>query len=59
MSDGWRCKAFPDGIPQIISHSHKIHNKPYAGDHGILFEQDPNIKLKFDIEGAAKEKNKK
>ena len=57
ISNQWCCKAFPDGIPQDIKHSHKIHNKPFPDDHGILFDQDPDIKLKFDIEKAGKEIN--
>jgi hypothetical protein len=33
------CAAFPDGIPDPILRGTHDHRKPFAGDHGILFEQ--------------------
>lgn len=51
----WRCKAFPEGIPRELRFTHFVHNKPYPGDGGVLFEQDPDNEFKFDIEGAAME----
>lgn len=33
------CDAFPDGIPSEIFRGEFIHNKPYPGDNGILYER--------------------
>ena len=36
---GFRCDAFPDGIPDEIFVTGEIdHTKPQDGDHGIQFE---------------------
>ena len=35
---GRTCDAFPDGIPKEIFSGGVDHDKPYPGDHGILFE---------------------
>lgn len=32
------CKAYKDGIPEEIGSNRVIHNKPYPGDAGIIFE---------------------
>jgi len=32
------CRAFPEGIPDLILYTGVIHTKPYPGDHGIRFE---------------------
>ncbi|MBS0616752.1 MAG: hypothetical protein JSR44_01075 [Spirochaetes bacterium] len=32
------CEAFPEGIPAEILRSEILHDKPYAGDQGLLFE---------------------
>lgn len=32
------CKAFPDGIPQVIIDNKADHRLPFEGDHGIRFE---------------------
>jgi len=34
---GFRCDAFPKGIPQVMLKGDK-HDKPISGDNGILFE---------------------
>ena len=36
--EGFVCKAYPDGIPQIIILGGGKHDKPRKGDHGIQFE---------------------
>jgi len=38
---GATCTAFPDGIPEDILDNEVIHDKPYPGDHGVLYEQCP------------------
>lgn len=48
------CKAFPEEIPHEVLFTYFVHNKPYHGDDSVLFEQDPDNEIKFDIEGAAK-----
>jgi hypothetical protein len=32
------CKAFPDGIPDEILFGIILHDCPYPGDNGVLFE---------------------
>lgn len=41
----FRCKAFPDGIPEKISFNGAAneHREPYPGDHGIRFEPHPDV----------------
>ena len=34
------CPAFPDVIPDEILQNRADHRQPYAGDHGIRWEQD-------------------
>jgi hypothetical protein len=39
--ESWRwfkCKAYPDGIPDEIIESEVDHTKPHKGDNGIQFE---------------------
>jgi len=35
---GYRCVAFPDGIPDEIFVCAVDHLKPYDGDNGVQFE---------------------
>ena len=35
----FRCKAYPNEIPDIIKQGVHKHQTPYPGDHGVLFEQ--------------------
>ncbi len=44
-----RCEAYPDGVPGEFIRTEKVHNVPFPGDHGIIFEQDPNRTKFFDI----------
>jgi hypothetical protein len=39
--DDATCDAFPDGdgIPFAIISGRHIHNEPFPGDHGIMFER--------------------
>lgn len=34
---GFKCKAFPDGIPDEIIESKFDHREPHDGDNGIQF----------------------
>lgn len=43
------CKAFPKGIPFIISMGQISHIKPYKGDRGIQFEKSKDGKIKEHI----------
>lgn len=52
------CKAFPEGIPEDMIRNRFIHNKSYPGDHGILFQQDPNNQFKLDIDELAASKER-
>lgn len=38
---GWKCDAFPDGIPDIVAEEGDNHDKPIPGDHGLLFDPLP------------------
>ncbi len=38
LKDGITCKAFPDGIPDVILTGEFDHRKPFPGDNGIQFE---------------------
>lgn len=35
---GFRCDAFPNGIPEAITMSKRDHRKPYRGDNGLRFD---------------------
>lgn len=32
------CEAFPGGIPTELLYLDKTHERPFEGDHGIVFE---------------------
>lgn len=36
---GWKCDAFPSGIPDAIIYGEHDHTTPYKGDNGIMFER--------------------
>ena len=36
--DGFTCRAFPDGVPDIILTDGNDHTEPVKGDNGIRFE---------------------
>jgi len=38
FKEGRRCKAFPNGIPNVIWNGKHDHKKSYKGDKGIIFE---------------------
>jgi len=35
---GYKCAAFPDGIPEAILISEHDHREPYPGDNGIRYD---------------------
>lgn len=37
----WKCKAFPEGLPESVASEGADHRKPLPGDNGIQFEQNP------------------
>jgi hypothetical protein len=43
--NGFTCRAFPHGIPDDIVYGGFNHNKPFRGDHGILFL--PQVKFEI------------
>lgn len=34
------CNAFPDGIPYELMANLKQHNKPYPGDHDVVYQPE-------------------
>lgn len=34
------CKAFTEGIPDVIAYGDNPHTTPFPGDHGIQFEAE-------------------
>ena len=41
--DNWKCKAFPDGVPESITSMKITHDKPVKGDNGIQYKKwEPN-----------------
>lgn len=36
--DGWKCAAFPDGIPGPVMRGEQLHFDPLEGDHGIRYQ---------------------
>ena len=45
-SDGRRCRAYPDGIPDAILMNRHDHRSPYKGDSGLRFEPRGTHRLK-------------
>ena len=43
---GFKCKAFPEGIPDEILDGEHDHHKLFKGDHGIQFKKKEDIKKK-------------
>lgn len=43
-ADGFTCRAFPDGIPNMILIGDFVHTKPYPGDGGVLFINKGGLK---------------
>ncbi len=43
--EGMKCKAFPDGIPEVIQQGDYDHREPYKGDHGITYESHEPYEL--------------
>ena len=41
------CKAYPDGIPEVILRGEVDHREPHPGDHGIQYLKEP-IDLEFE-----------
>lgn len=33
------CKAFPDGIPDIVLYGENDHKQPIEGDHGLQYKK--------------------
>lgn len=47
---GFRCDAFPDGIPEAILTSDRDHRKPYRGDGGLRFDPVDDAAVTFAAE---------
>lgn len=43
--EGWKCSAFPDGVPSKILKGRSDHRKPVEGDHGVQFSMSPEANL--------------
>jgi hypothetical protein len=41
------CDAFKKGIPVEIMFSEHDHHKPFKGDGGIVYEENPNWREEF------------
>lgn len=48
---GGSCEAFPAGIPADIRFNRVLHDTPFPGDNGIVFDPtpvDPDAEFVFD-----------
>jgi hypothetical protein len=48
QEDGFRCEAFPDGIPQKIVENALDHREPVDGDHGLQLLPLPGAEEKIE-----------
>lgn len=42
-----QCKAFPEGIPEVLWSGDNLHRTPYEGDNGVLYSPKPTPTLEF------------
>lgn len=51
------CEAYPLGIPLNITSGLYDHTKPVEGDHGVMWELDPNKEGKYKLYLAWRKNN--
>ena len=49
----FKCKAFPEKIPEEIENLKADHRKPYPGDNGIQFSPTDETKLAYRVISAS------
>ncbi len=42
---GATCDAFPAGVPGLFVNGYELHDKPFPGDNGIMYEGLPRRTL--------------